>query len=284
MSIIEVFLERNCTPEQSSLLSDCFRTIREYGMVEIDYNLDEIFQRIEHLETYDVIQNCYGMIQKLQYLILDELELKVELEAPEIPNDILGYIKQLEESKSSSTIVEIIDNAESPLDAFLALLEGVCYADLTSIEPTLLNVSTAFIERIYKVHHSTLMENIVLGVPVKAIDSRILEILNKLWEDNTYRLVKDYVKRNELNLPLSDATIHEHFDTHLLELSTSSDKKFIATVLLELALVSDTEYKDLKDKIKSFSKKIFGKDMMMVTEMNYHIDNVCMENKINGSY
>ena len=70
----------------------------------------------------------------------------------------------------------------------------------------------------------------------------------------------------------------------MLEISTHGNKKAIASQLLELTLVSDVEYKNIKPKLKSFAKDFYGKNLLFVSELTYQIDNICMENKINGSY
>ena len=284
MSIIEVFLNRNCTPEQSTMLSECFRTIREMGLVEIDYNLDELFQRIEHLETYDIIQQCYAMVAKLQHLAFDAMQLDVAVEDIAVSNSLLNYINMIEQSENSTLIAEIIDDAETPHDAFLTLLDRICYTSLHDIEPIIVNVPTEFIERIYEVHHSNLLDNMQVDSPVKEIDSRILEILKSIWSAREFRPVKTYILENELNLPLPEEVVKDQFGDYMRDISTSMDKKFVARGLLELALVLDVEYKDIKDKMKHLSKQFYGNNLLFASELAYHIDNVCMEFKINGSY
>ena len=284
MNIIEAFLDRNCTVEQSSMLIECFRTIRGMGLVEIDYNLDELFQRIEHLETFDIIQNCYAMVARLQRLAFDALEIEVDVDDISHSNELLNYITMIEESDQSEFISGIIDNAEAPHDAFIALLEQVCFTSLTHLEPIIKNVTTAFIERVYTKHHSNLLDNMQIDTPIKPVDERILTILKSLWNVREFRPIKNYVLDNGLNLPIPDNVLKEQFKDHMLEISTQGNKKAIASQLLELTLVSDVEYKNIKPKLKSFAKDFYGKNLLCVSELTYQIDNICMENKINGSY
>ena len=211
MNIIEAFLDRNCTVEQSSMLIECFRTIRGMGLVEIDYNLDELFQRIEHLETFDIIQNCYAMVARLQRLAFDALEIEVDVDNISHSNELLNYITMIEESDQSEFISGIIDNAEAPHDAFIALLEQVCFTSLTHLEPIIKNVTTAFIERVYTKHHSNLLDNMQIDTPIKPVDERILTILKSLWNVREFRPIKNYVLDNGLNLPIPDNVLKEQF-------------------------------------------------------------------------
>ena len=78
MSILNNFLIKNCTVEQSSLLIKCFETLSKIGLVEIDFNIDNLLGRLEEDDLFTIIQTCYEKIRTFQKLAFDELELEVD--------------------------------------------------------------------------------------------------------------------------------------------------------------------------------------------------------------
>ena len=78
--------------------------------------------------------------------------------------------------------------------------------------------------------------------------------------------------------------INSKFREELKSMKAASNKIHVVNKLLEIALISKTEWKDIKQKIRSLAKELYGDDPMYIAELSYQIDNVCMQEKINGSF
>lgn len=285
MTILDGFLKQNCSEEQSSLLIFCFQTLNDLGLVEINYNVDELLAQIENMELFEIIQRCYGFIRRFQNLAFDSMELKIDnFNDIAQPNNLLNYIRQLEDSSQSKLICTIIDDSDCPEDALLSLLTDVVYANTDSLLPIIHHVSVGFIERLYKTH-KTDEDYIAIDSPaVKAIDGRKLDLLKKLWSAKELNSLRVYITNNELNLPLSKMQYIDVMRTELVNMKTTNDKKFLAGKLLEGCLVMAVEWKNLKKGMRALANELFGDDLMFISELAYAIDNVCMENGINGAF
>ena len=285
MTILDGFLKQNLSEEQSSLLIYCFQTLNDFGLVEINFNVDELLAQIENMDTFEIVQRCYGFIRRFQNLAFDSLELKIDnFNDIAQPNNLLGYIRQLEDSTQGKQICGIIDSSDCAEDAFLSLLTDVLFANTDSLLPIIQHVSIAFIERLYKTHKSD--EDLIAldGPMVKAIDQRKLDLLKRLWNVREMNSLAAHVQSNELNLPLPKTQYLTIMRAELINMKAAREKKFLATKLLEGCLVMAVEWKNLKKGMRALANELFGDDLMFISEMAYVIDNVCMENGINGAF
>lgn len=285
MDIIQRFLTNTCTVEQQSLITNAIHTIENFGLTEINISLDELGHLLENNETFEIIQTCYNYIGQYQHKIFDEIGLDVNCENIATSDAILNYLSILEESDEHVLITEIIDAAETPYDALIDLFEKVCYSEISQIEDALNRVSAGFIERIYNIHFSPMRIMQAEGaIAIPEIDSRKKTLLFKLWGVKQINSIKHFIVNGELNLPISDHVILSEFRDEIKALKGSQNKQQVAYKLLEIALISKTEWKDLKQKIRSLAKDLYGDDPKYIAELHYQIDNVCMQEKINGSF
>lgn len=285
MDIIQQFLTDTCTVEQQALINDSIHTIQNFGIVDIELNLNELGMLLENNDTFEVIQTCYGHIRQYQKLIFEELGIQINCDNIATSNALLSYLSVIEESDEHVLITELLDNAETPLDGFLDLIEKVCYADLIQFEDIVERIPTEFIERIYNIHFSPMRVMQSEGlITVPEIDSRKKELLFRIWGLKQINTVKHFVYNDELNLPISDIVIMSNFRDMLKSLKSGTTKNRVAWKLVEIALIGKTEWKDLKTKVNSLAKDLYGEDPMYLAELSYQINNICIQEKINGSF
>lgn len=285
MDIILKFLANTCTQEQQTLISDAIHTLENFGMVDININLEELGHLLENNETFEIVQSCYTYIRRYQERIFDSMGIKIDCENIAASNALLNYLSIIEESNEHVLITEILDNAETPTDGFFELVEKICYADLTLVEDIIHHIPTEFIERIYNLHFSPMRTMQAEGtITIPKVDERKKTLLFKLWNVRQFNSIKYFVYNDELDLPISEHVIFSKFREELKSMKTVSNKIHVVYKLLEIALISKTEWKDIKQKIRSLAKELYGDDPMYIAELSYQIDNVCMQEKINGSF
>lgn len=285
MDIIQRFLMNTCTIEQQTLIADSINTIENFGLVDINLNLEELGQLLENNDTFEIIQTCYTYIRRYQHMAFDAMGIQIDCEDIAASNALLANLSIIEESDEHVLISELLDNAQTPQDGFLELLEKVCYADLTQFEHIIQRVPTEFVERIYNLHFSPMQVLQAEGkITVPEVDGRKKTLLLKIWSDQQINSIKQFVYNDELNLPISEHVIFSKFRDELRALKGVSDRIKIVYKLLEVVLIGKTEWKDIKQKIRSLAKELYGDDPMFIAELSYQIDNVCMREKINGSF
>lgn len=284
MTILDSFLKQNCSEEQSSLLIFCFETLSQVGFVEIEFNIDELLDQIESLDLFEIIQCCYQYIRKVQNMAFESLEINIDNDEDiRTPNDLLIYLDQLEDSVKHTEICTIIDEAPSPEDALLKLLTEVLFVDTSPLLPILYHVPGSLMERLYAVHKTDIDLTSIDKPNVKPIDERKLNLLKKIWYRKDINFLRNDILNGDLNLPISKSSWMEKQKTNLEQLKTSQDKKRIAEKLLEGCLVMDVEWKNIKKAMKVLANEIYD-DLLFVTELTYIMDNLCMENGINGAF
>ena len=280
MSILNNFLIKNCTVEQSSLLIKCFETLSKIGLVEIDFNIDNLLGRLEEDDLFTIIQTCYEKIRTFQKLAFDELELEVDnFDDIGTASDILYYLDQLEDHSNSQLIASIIDNSPTPEDALFALFEQVLFVDLNDILPILHNVPASLIERLYEVHQSDFDLVEVNNISIKELDQRKVDRLMEHWSIKEINSLKHYILENSINLPIKKSVWMKIKKAELVNQTFSLDKKRVASKLLEGCLVMNVQWKDVKRGMKQLAAELF-EDVLYKAELSYEIDNVCMRSNI----
>ena len=280
MSILNNFLIKNCSEEQSSLLIKCFETISKIGLVEIDFNIDNLLGRIEEDDLFTTIQACYEKIRTFQNLAFAELEIEVDnFDDIGTSSDILYYLDQLEDHSNSQLITAIIDNSPSPEDALLAIFEQVLFADLNDILPILQNVPASLIERLYEVHQSDFDLTEISNVSIKQLDQRKVDLLMELWNARELNSLKSYILNNSINLPIKKSVFLKIKKTEITSQAVAFNKKQVALKLLEGCLVMNVQWKDIKRGMKQLAAELF-EDVLYKAELSYEIDNVCMRSNI----
>ena len=280
MSILNNFLIKNCSEEQSSLLIKCFETISKIGLVEIDFNIDNLLGRIEEDDLFTTIQACYEKIRTFQNLAFAELEIEVDnFDDIGTSSDILYYLDQLEDHSNSQLITAIIDNSPSPEDALLAIFEQVLFADLNDILPILQNVPASLIERLYEVHQSDFDLVEVNNISIKELDQRKVDRLMEHWSIKEINSLKHYILENSINLPIKKSVWMKIKKAELVNQTFALDKKCVASKLLEGCLVMNVQWKDIKRGMKQLAAELF-EDVLYKAELSYEIDNICMRSNI----
>ncbi len=280
MSILNNFLIKNCTVEQSSLLIKCFETLSKIGLVEIDFNIDNLLGRLEEDDLFTIIQTCYEKIRTFQKLAFDELELEVDnFDDIGTASDILYYLDQLEDHSNSQLIASIIDNSPTPEDALFALFEQVLFVDLNDILPILHNVPASLIERLYEVHQSDFDLTEISNVSIKQLDQRKVDLLMELWNARELNSLKSYILNNSINLPIKKSVFLKIKKTEITSQAVAFNKKQVALKLLEGCLVMNVQWKDIKRGMKQLAAELF-EDVLYKAELSYEIDNVCMRSNI----
>ena len=280
MSILNNFLIKNCTVEQSSLLIKCFETLSKIGLVEIDFNIDNLLGRLEEDDLFTIIQTCYEKIRTFQKLAFDELELEVDnFDDIGTASDILYYLDQLEDHSNSQLIASIIDNSPTPEDALFALFEQVLFVDLNDILPILHNVPASLIERLYEVHQSDFDLTEISNVSIKQLDQRKVDLLMDLWNARELNSLKSYILNNSINLPIKKSVFLKIKKTEITSQAVAFNKKQVALKLLEGCLVMNVQWKDIKRGMKQLAAELF-EDVLYKAELSYEIDNVCMRSNI----
>ncbi len=280
MSILNNFLIKNCTVEQSSLLIKCFETLSKIGLVEIDFNIDNLLGRLEEDDLFTIIQTCYEKIRTFQKLAFDELELEVDnFDDIGTASDILYYLDQLEDHSNSQLIASIIDNSPTPEDALFALFEQVLFVDLNDILPILHNVPASLIERLYEVHQSDFDLTEISNVSIKRLDQRKVDLLMELWNARELNSLKSYILNNSINLPIKKSVFLKIKKTEITSQAVAFNKKQVALKLLEGCLVMNVQWKDIKRGMKQLAAELF-EDVLYKAELSYEIDNVCMRSNI----
>ena len=280
MSILNNFLIKNCSEEQSSLLIKCFETISKIGLVEIDFNIDNLLGRIEEDDLFTTIQACYEKIRTFQNLAFAELEIEVDnFDDIGTSSDILYYLDQLEDHSNSQLITAIIDNSPSPEDALLAIFEQVLFADLNDILPILQNVPASLIERLYEVHQSDFDLVEVNNISIKELDQRKVDRLMEHWSIKEINSLKHYILENSINLPIKKSVWMKIKKAELVNQTFALDKKRVASKLLEGCLVMNVQWKDIKRGMKQLAAELF-EDVLYKAELSYEIDNICMRSNI----
>lgn len=280
MSILNNFLIKNCSEEQSSLLIKCFETISKIGLVEIDFNIDNLLGRIEEDDLFTTIQACYEKIRTFQNLAFAELEIEVDnFDDIGTSSDILYYLDQLEDHSNSQLITAIIDNSPSPEDALLAIFEQVLFADLNDILPILQNVPASLIERLYEVHQSDFDLTEISNVSIKLLDQRKVDLLVELWNARELNSLKSYILNNSINLPIKKSVFLKIKKTEITSQAVAFNKKQVALKLLEGCLVMNVQWKDIKRGMKQLAAELF-EDVLYKAELSYEIDNICMRSNI----
>lgn len=281
MSILNAFLLENCSEEQANLLINCFDTLSRIGLVEIEFNIDEILNTVENEDLFSVIQACYEKVRKFQHLAFDSLELKVNnLEDIAAPNDLLLYIDQLENSIESKKICELIDQSQTPEDALFALLEQVLFVDVTHLLPIVEEVPTSLVERLYNVHQNDFDVIEISGTVAKTIDERKLNLLKRQWALKEINPLKHYVLSNELNLPIKKSVWDMVMKKEITHPMAATNKTLVARKLLEACLVTAVQWKDIKRAMKQLANQLF-EDPLYRAQLSYEIDNICMAENIN---
>ena len=138
-------------------------------------------------------------------------------------------------------------------------------------------------ERLYAVHKTDIDLTFIDKPRVKPIDERKLNLLKKIWARKDINFLRSDILNNDLNLPISKSLWMEKQKTNLEQLRTSQDKKRIAEKLLEGCLVMNVEWKNIKKAMRALANEIYD-DLLFITELSYVIDNICMENEINGAF
>ena len=280
MSILNNFLIKNCSEEQSSLLIKCFEPISKIGLVEIDFNIDNLLGRIEEDDLFTTIQACYEKIRTFQNLAFAELEIEVDnFDDIGTSSDILYYLDQLEDHSNSQLITAIIDNSPSPEDALLAIFEQVLFADLNDILPILQNVPASLIERLYEVHQSDFDLVEVNNISIKELDQRKVDRLMEHWSIKEINSLKHYILENSINLPIKKSVWMKIKKAELVNQTFALDKKRVASKLLEGCLVMNVQWKDIKRGMKQLAAELF-EDVLYKAELSYEIDNICMRSNI----
>lgn len=283
MSILNAFLAENCTEEQSNLLINCFDTLSRIGLVEIEFNIDEILNTVENEDLFSVIQACYEKVRKFQNIAFDSLELKINnREDISAPSDLLLYLDQLESSKESRKICQLIDDSRCPEDALVAILEQVLFVDTTNILPIIEYVPASIIERLYKIHDNDIDLTQINGRVLSPIDSRKHALITKLWNVKEINPLKHYILSNEINLPIKKAVWESIMLKELTHPAALTNKKQTAYKLLEGCLVMNVVWKDIKRGMKQLANQLF-EDPLYRAQLSYEIDNVCMAENINES-
>lgn len=283
MSILNAFLIDNCTEEQASLLINCFDTLSRIGLVEIDFNIDELLNTVENEDLFSVIQACYEKVRKFQNLAFDSLEIRVNnSEDIAVPSDLLLYLDQLESSNESKKICDIIEQSPCPEDALFALLEHVLFVDVTNLHSIIEVVPASLMERLYQVHDTdnSLIET--TGTILKPIDERKRNLLESIWNVREINPLKTYIINNQLNLPIKKSVYMSIMKKDLLSREVGSTKKTIARKLLEACLVMNVQWKDIKKGMRQLSNELF-EDTLFKAELSYEIDNLCIAENINES-
>lgn len=280
MSILNNFLIKNCTEEQSSLLIKCFETLSKIGLVEIDFNIDNLLGRLEEDDLFTIIQACYEKIRTFQKLAFAELEIGVDnFDDIGTASDILYYLDQLEDHSNGQLIISIIDNSPTPEDALLAIFERVLFADLNNIIPILQNVPASLIERLYEVHKSDFDLTEVNDVSIKQLDQRKVDLLMEHWSLKEINPLKHYILENSINLPIKKSVYLKIKKAELINQTFATDKKRVASKLLEGCLVMNVQWKDIKRGMKQLASELFD-DVLYKAELSYEIDNICMRSNI----
>lgn len=281
MSILNNYLIKNCSEEQSSLLIKCFDTLAKIGLVEIEFNIDDLLGRLDSDDLFTTIQACYAKIRLFQNLAFAELELRVNnFDDIGTASDLLYYLDQLEDNNNSQLITSIIDNSPTPEDALVMILEQVLFADTINILPILEEVPSSLIERLYNVHQTDFDLASVPNVVIKQLDQRKLELLKGIWCVKKLNVLKNYILDNEINLPIRKSVYLNLMKSELTAQATALDKKTLALKLLEACLVMNVQWKDIKRAMRQLSTELFD-DVMFRAELSYELDNVCMRNGIN---
>lgn len=280
MSILNNFLIKNCTEEQSSLLIKCFETLSKIGLVEIDFNIDNLLGRLEEDDLFTIIQACYEKIRTFQKLAFAELEIEVDnFDDIGTASDILYYLDQLEDNSNSQLITSIIDNSPTPEDALLAIFEQVLFVDLNDILPILQNVPASLIERLYEVHSSDFDLTEISNISIKQLDQRKVDLLMELWNARELNSLKSYIINNSINLPIKKSVFLKIKKTEITNQAVAFNKKQVALKLLEGCLVMNVQWKDIKRGMKQLAAELF-EDVLYKAELSYEIDNICMRSNI----
>lgn len=280
MSILNNFLIKNCTEEQSSLLIKCFETLSKIGLVEIDFNIDNLLGRLEEDDLFTIIQACYEKIRTFQKLAFAELEIEVDnFDDIGTASDILYYLDQLEDNSNSQLITSIIDNSPTPEDALLAIFEQVLFVDLNDILPILQNVPASLIERLYEVHSSDFDLTEISNISIKQLDQRKMDLLMELWNARELNSLKSYIINNSINLPIKKSVFLKIKKTEITNQAVAFNKKQVALKLLEGCLVMNVQWKDIKRGMKQLASELFD-DVLYKAELSYEIDNICMRSNI----
>lgn len=283
MSILNAFLIENCSEEQANMLIHCFDTLSRIGLVEIEFNIDEILNTVENEDLFSVIQACYEKVRKFQNLAFDSLEIKVNnREDIAAPNDLLLYLDQLESFNDSKRIVDVIDQSQTPEDALFALLEQVLYVDTTQLQSIIEDVPTSLMERLYNAHQSGMDVIEVAGPQLKALDERKLNLLKKQWNQREMNPLKTYILTNEINLPIKKSVWEFVMKKEITHPMFSTNKPLVARKLLEACLVTAVQWKDVKRAMKQLATQLF-EDPLYRAQLSYEIDNICMAENINES-
>lgn len=283
MSILNAFLIENCSEEQANMLIHCFDTLSRIGLVEIEFNIDEILNTVENEDLFSVIQACYEKVRKFQNLAFDSLEIKVNnREDIAVPNDLLLYLDQLESFNDSKRIVDAIDQSQTPEDALFALLEQVLYVDTTQLQSIIEDVPTSLMERLYNAHQSGMDVIEVAGPQLKALDERKLNLLKKQWNQREMNPLKTYILTNEINLPIKKSVWEFVMKKEITHPMFSTNKPLVARKLLEACLVTAVQWKDVKRAMKQLATQLF-EDPLYRAQLSYEIDNICMAENINES-
>lgn len=281
MSILNAFLIENCSEEQANMLIQCFDTLSRIGLVEIEFNIDEILNTVENEDLFSVIQACYEKVRKFQNLAFDSLEIKVNnREDIAAPNELLLYLDQLENFNDSKRIVDLIDQSQTPEDALFALLEQVLYVDTTQMQSIIEEVPTSLMERLYNAHQNGMDIIEVAGRQLKALDERKLNLLKKHWNMGEMNPLKTYVLTNEINLPIKKSVWDMVMKKEITHPMFSTNKPLVARKLLEACLVTAVQWKDIKRAMKQLATQLF-EDPLYRAQLSYEIDNICMAENIN---
>ena len=283
MSILNAFLINNCTEEQANLLINCFDTLSRIGLVEIEFNMDEVLSSVDNEDLFSVIQACYEKIRTFQKLAFDSLELQVNnREDISAPSDLLLYLDQLENSNQSKLICEIIEQSPTPEDALVTLLEQVNFADTSTLLPVIEVVPASLMERLYQVHFTE--ESLIQSdAPVlKPIDERKRKLLEVYWNVRELNSLKTYILENKLNLPIKKSVYMTVMKKEMQDQTIAANKKTIARKLLEACLVMNVQWKDIKKGMRLLANDLY-EDTLFKAELSYEIDNLCMRENINES-
>ncbi len=282
MSILNEYLIKNCSEEQSSLLINCFNTLNHIGLVEIDFNIDELLGHVEDEELFTIIQACYSKVRKFQKLAFDQLEIKINNEDDiGTANDLLQYLTQLENSNSSSLITELIDNSQTPEDALFSLLEQVLFVDTVDLQSVIENVPSSLMERLYEVHKTDFELTELTAPPLKEFDKRKLKAILAIWSARQINDLKHYVLSNNINLPIRKAVWEGMMVKELQNPQFMFNKKMVAIKLLEGSLVMNVTWVNIKKAMKQLAKEIYS-DPLYLAQLSYEIDNICMAYEINN--
>lgn len=282
MSILNAYLIKNLCEEQSSLLINCFNTLTHMGLVEIEFNIDELLGNVEDEELFTIVQACYSKVRQFQKLAFDQLEIRVNNHDDiGAANEVLQYLDQLEHSNQSAKIVEIIDASATSEDAFYALLEQVLFVDTTDIQTVVEEVPTRLMERLYDLHYTDFELTAISTAPLKEFDGRKLKAIGEMWKMRQINGLKHYIISNNINLPIRKAVWEGMKLKEMQHPQFMLNKKQVAVKLLEGCLVMNVKWSNLKPAVKQLAKEIYD-DPLFIAQLSYEIDNVCMAYEINN--